>query len=76
MTWMTSFPGRHGVDERFLFHRYKSTSMAGVAAAFLMGGWFMYELFANDTYRWDYLVILTVMAVVKWVFMIWYRTRE
>jgi len=76
MTWMTSFLGRHGVDERFLAHRYKSTSMAGMAAAIVMGGWFFYSAVWQDTIRWEFMLILAVMVVVKWAFMIWYRTHE
>jgi hypothetical protein len=73
---MTSFLGRHGVDERFLLHRYKSTSHAGVVAAVFMGGWFFYDQVAHDTLRWDFVIVLAVMAVVKVAFLVWYRTRE
>ena len=76
MMWMTSFLGRHGVDERFLLHRYKSTSNAGIAAAFLMGGWFLYDQIAHHVYHWDFAIILTVMVIVKYTFMIWYRKHD
>ncbi len=67
---------RRLLDERFVLHRYKSTSHASVAAALVMGGWYLYELFVNRVIRWDFLIIMGVMALVKTVFLIWYRVRD
>jgi hypothetical protein len=64
------------VDERFLLHRYKSTSHAGVLAALLMGGWFFYDQIVNGVIRTDFLIVLSVMAVVKLMFMTWYHMRD
>ena len=64
------------LDERFILHRYKSTSHAGVAAAIALGAWFLYEFHVEDVIRWDLLSILGIMALVKIGCMIWYRARD
>lgn len=67
---------RRTVDERFLLHRYKSTSHAGVLAALLMGGWFSYDQIVNGVIRTDFLIVLAAMAAVKLTFMTWYHLRD
>jgi len=67
---------RPRLDERFVRHRYRSTSHAGIAAALIMGGWSLYDLYVSDVVRWDLLVILGVMALVKVTFMTWYHFRD
>lgn len=63
-------------DERFILHRYKSTSHASVVAALIMGGWALYDLYGKGVMRWDFMIVLGVMAVVKLSFMLWYRVRD
>lgn len=67
---------KHQIDERFVRHRYRSTSFGGIAAALVMGGWSLYDLYVNDVVRWDFLTILGVMALVKIAFMVWYHLRD
>jgi hypothetical protein len=67
---------RHNVDERFLLHRYKSTSHAGILAALLMATWFWYDWVANGVKRYDFLTVLCSMAVFKILFMTWYHFRD
>ena len=64
------------VDERFLMHRYKLTSHAAMAAGLMMAGWFFYDQIVNSVIRMDYLIVLSVMAVVKVLFMIVYRLTD
>ena len=64
------------VDERFLLHRYKSTSHAGILAAFVMAGWFFYEQIVNGIVRYDFLIVLWIMAFTKLFFMSWYHFRD
>ena len=64
------------IDERFVRHRYRSTSYGGIAAALVMGGWALYDLYVNDVIRWDFLIVLGVMALVKIAFMIVYQLRD
>jgi hypothetical protein len=73
--WL-SFAKNKVIDERFLLHRYKSTSHAGIAGAVLMGAWIAYEALRKDVIRWDFVFIMVVMIVVKWGFMLWYRTHD
>jgi hypothetical protein len=67
---------KHNVDERFLLHRYKSTSHAGIFAALFMGSWFFYDQIVNGVIRFDFLIVLSVMAVCKLLFMAWYHFRD
>ena len=64
------------IDERFILHRYKSTSHAGIMAALVMGGWFWYDWIQNGVKRYDFLIVLCAMAVFKLVFMTWYHYRD
>jgi hypothetical protein len=61
------------MDERYLMHRLKSTSLAGIVGALVLGGWYFYDWLANDLVRRDILAVLMVMAVVKGGAMIYYR---
>lgn len=64
------------IDERFLRHRLRSTSIGGLSAAFLAGGLFMYHLVAEHVYRWELFAILLTAAVVKMSLMVWYRYND
>ena len=55
------------MDERAIYHRYKATRLAVLAGTLVIFGWFQYDFLVKDIIRWDYLVILGVMAVVKLV---------
>lgn len=67
---------KNGMDERFIIHRFRSTRWALSAGLVAMLIWFNYELLANDVIRWDYLVILVIMAVVKVAAMIYLHRTE
>ena len=64
------------MDERFVLHRYKSTSWAGVVGGVFMGVWFLWDYYANDVHRWEFLVVMTVMAVTKLSLLLWHRLRD
>ena len=67
---------RGELDERFVNHRYRSTR-AGLAAGLLaMLAWLKYDYFAIGVLRWDYLVIMVVMAVVKVATMIYLQKTQ
>jgi predicted RND superfamily exporter protein len=68
------FLGR--VDERFLEHRRRSTSMGSMAGALVAGGLYFYRLIAQHVISWDLFAVLLAMAVVKMSFMVYYRTRD
>lgn len=64
------------VDERFLMHRLKSTSLAGVVGGVSLGLWFAYLYFIEHDARWDLFVILLIMGVVKLGVMAFYRRTD
>jgi protein-S-isoprenylcysteine O-methyltransferase Ste14 len=64
------------VDERFLDHRRRSTSIAGVAGGVLAMALFAFRYFFEHVWSWDLLAIGVTMAAVKWALMIWYRLTD
>ena len=64
------------VDERFLEHRRRSTSVAGMAGALVALVIFEYRIFAKHLVSWDLLAILATMVAVKMALMIWYKIRD
>ncbi|UCC71877.1 MAG: hypothetical protein JSV86_16100 [Gemmatimonadota bacterium] len=61
------------MDERFLVHRLRSTSLAGVVGGLLASGLFVYQYFANDAARWDLLAVAVTIALVKLAGLAYYR---
>jgi len=61
------------VDERFLDHRRRSSSIAGFAVLALATVIFEYRLLAHHVYSWDMLAIILTFALVKISLCIWYR---
>lgn len=64
------------IDERFLTHRLKSTSIAGVIGGVLAVGLFAYQYYVNDVWRWDLFAVGATMAAVKLAAMAWYRLTD
>ena len=65
-----------GIDERFLQHRLRSTSLAGIVGAVVALGLFLYHQQVDGVWRWDLLAVGVTMAVVKAAAMIWYRLTD
>ncbi len=63
-------------DERFLDHRRRSTSFAGVAGVLVAGGLFYYRYFFQHVFSWDLFAIVAVMALVKVAVMVWYLLTD
>lgn len=61
------------IDERFLEHRRRSTSLAGIVGALLAVVLFEYHYFHDHFISWDLLVVLGAMVIVKLSMMTWYR---
>jgi hypothetical protein len=64
------------VDERFLAHRQKSTSVAGMitaAGALLL---FEYRYWVDRVARWDLLAIGALFVLIKLSLMLWYAARR
>ena len=64
------------IDERFLMHRLRSTSIAGVTAGVLAMGLFAYDYYVDHVWRWDLLSVGLTMAAVKWALMLWFRWKD
>ena len=64
------------IDERFLTHRLKSTSLAGVIGGVLAVGLFAYQHYVNPVWRWDLFAMAATMAAVKLTAMAWYRLTD
>ena len=63
-------------DERFLIHRLRATSIAGVSAGVLaMLLWFYQYVFLHH-WRWDLFAVPLTMGIVKQILMLWYRYKD
>jgi hypothetical protein len=64
------------IDERFLMHRLRSTSIGGLAAVLVTAGFFFYHLLFHHDIRWELFAIIATAAVVKIGVLIWYRLND
>jgi hypothetical protein len=64
------------IDERFLTHRLRSTSIAGVTGGFVAIGLFAYRHYVDHFWSWDLFAVGATVAVVKLVLMLWYRFTD
>jgi hypothetical protein len=72
-----SFPIlRRIVDERFLEHRRRSTSLGGIISALLAIGIFEYRYYAHGVWSWDLLAVVVTFVGVKLGAMIWYVLKD
>jgi hypothetical protein len=60
------------VDERFLDHRLRSTSMAAIAGCLAAVGIFEYRLIFQHIVSWDLLSVVSAMAAIKVGMMLWF----
>ena len=66
----------HVVDERFLNHRLRFTSLAGVIGGLLSIFLFSYRFFVNGVWSWDLFTIAITIVLVKLSAMAWYRFTD
>ena len=64
------------VDERFLDHRRRSSSFAGIVAAGLDVALFKYRFFWSHVWSWDLLSIAFTFVAIKVSMMIWFRVKD
>jgi hypothetical protein len=64
------------VDERFLRHRLRSTSIGGLAGVLVAGALFLFYLYGRHVIRWDLFAVVATAAVVKLGLMAWYRLND
>jgi hypothetical protein len=64
------------VDERFLTHRLRSTSLAGIVGGLLAISLFAYRFYANHVWSWDLFTVAVAIVGVKVAAMTWYRLTD
>jgi hypothetical protein len=64
------------IDERFLTHRLRSTSIAGVIGGALATCLFAYRYYINHILSWDLLAVSVTIVVVKLAVLVWYRLTD
>lgn len=64
------------VDERFLDHRRRSTSAAGVTGGVLAILLFGYRYYFDHVWSWDLFAVGVTVVVIKLAMMAWYSVRH
>ena len=63
-------------DERFLTHRLRSSSTAGITGGVVATLLFAYRYYVNHVWSWDLLAVSLTVIAVKWGLMLWYRLSD
>jgi hypothetical protein len=61
------------MDERFLTHRLRSTSIAGVAGGVVAMLLFAWRFYVGHVWSWDLLAVGLTIVLVKWSVLLWFR---
>jgi len=64
------------IDERFLDHRRRSTSLGGIAGGVLAMGLFTWRYYVDHVVSWDLLAVGVTIVVVKLLVLTWYRMTD
>jgi len=64
------------IDERFLNHRLRSTSLAGIIGGVVATLLFAYRYYINHILSWDLLAVTLTIVGVKLAVLIWYRITD
>jgi len=64
------------VDERFLDHRRRASSFAGIVTVILALVLFEYRLIRYHIWNWDLAAVAVVFVAVKFSMFAWYRINE
>jgi hypothetical protein len=64
------------VDERFLEHRRRASSVAGIVAAVLAVVLFEYRFLRYGVWSWELATVVIVFVVIKMGLFFWYRFRD
>jgi len=64
------------VDERFLDHRLRATSLAGIIGGVLAICLFGYRYYFNHIWSWDLFAVAVTIVAVKLTVMIWYLLTD
>jgi len=64
------------IDERFLNHRLRSTSLAGIIGGVAAIGLFAYAYYFNHGWSWDLFAVAATIVAVKVAVMGWYLLTD
>lgn len=64
------------IDERFLQHRLRSTSLAGIVGGLLAICLFGYRFYVDHIWSWDLFAVAVTIVGVKLTLMAWYRLTD
>jgi|RhiMetdeSRZDD1v2_1073273.scaffolds.fasta_scaffold551453_2 hypothetical protein len=64
------------IDERFLEHRRRSTSLAGIIGGTVAVGLFAYHFYVDHVWSWDLFTVAITIVVVKVTMLVWYRLTD
>ena len=64
------------VDERFLKHRLRATSNAGITSSVLALLLFMYRYYHDHVFSRDLLAVGVAFVIVKYSLLFWYRRTD
>jgi hypothetical protein len=71
-----NLPFRRVIDERFLDHRRRSTSMAGIVGGVGAMLLFAYRFYFDHFWSWDLFAVAATIVVVKLALMAWYYLTD
>ncbi len=60
------------IDERFLNHRLRSTSLAGITGGLLAICLFLYRFNIDHVWSWDLFAVIATIVGVKLAVLAWY----
>ena len=64
------------IDERFLEHRRRSTSIASIVGAWVAAGLFLYHYFVDRVFIWDLFAVAATIAIVKLTLLTYYLLTD
>jgi hypothetical protein len=64
------------VDERFLDHRRRASSVAGIVTVILAVVFFEYRYFRYRVWDWDLVLVVLTFVVIKTALFAWYRFND
>lgn len=64
------------IDERFLNHRLRSTSLAGIISALVAIGLWTYRFYFSHVWSWDLFAVALTFVAVKLTVLTWFRLTD
>ena len=64
------------IDERFLNHRRRSTSLSGMIGGLVSIGLFAYRYYIDHIWSWDLLIVALTFVLVKLAVLTWYLITD